>query len=129
MGFRLGNVDFLKKLIRGDIPLWKTFWFGGILTIYIMTKAVRFLTDFVFENVEIWYFTNFTVALVIPSFSLYVWMVIISISIWRSANNHTNNRLWSFLSKCASPVFLWLAALSIYKDANLILPILIDFIR
>ena len=76
---------FFANLISGDIRLWKVFWFGVIINLLLNTITMLSV------NNKVIYITI--------AFISVVYLIILWISVWNSANNYKGFKLWAILAK------------------------------
>ena len=89
-------MELLRDLWRGDLPLGKTYWLFGfvpgllfrVVFAYIEYQSAVFVDDSLGGI--------FTLSLV---FFFYAYFVLISVSIWRSANKYQGLRRYPILAK------------------------------
>ena len=86
----------ISKFLKGEVSLWKSYWLVGELF-----NALFILVIF---NFEIYFFNNqFSSSLPFIDFNnfnffsklvLIIWTIIITIGIWRSAENYKGKIIW-----------------------------------
>lgn len=81
----------VKKLLKGEIKLWITFWLFGILVIAFLNYFRNFLLNHVDQ------FNNITIY-VLDIFSL-IYIVLIYIAIWNSADKYKGNQILAASAK------------------------------
>jgi len=91
----------MKKIIsrfwRGEITLWRSYWLVGELLNALFTLVIFNLEVYVFGNNQ---FTNYLPFLDFSNFTLLakllliIWTIIITVGIWRSAENYNGNIIW-----------------------------------
>jgi len=88
-------MGLVKRLWRGEVSLARTYWVYGVAVNIFIQSSVLLLSVLV-ESMPVLAFS----LLGMIAFSL-VYMVFISVAIWRSSNRYQGNRAWAFLAKAA----------------------------
>ena len=104
------NPSYLNKLLKGQVNLNITFWIWFVF----ITLTINLFIDSNFEQNN--YHQNnreivFSVILYLVDF---IYSILIFIAVYRSANNYTGNKLWSFLSKVTISINLFFSLFSAY---------------
>ena len=108
-------MNLIRDLWRGDVPLWKIFWFYYITTIpllfliedYMMKGILSFSpgpVGTVFDSVNLTltetllYLADAGLILYVAFFSL-IYLPFILIGVWRSADKYQGRKIYSYLAK------------------------------
>ena len=78
-------MKMLSNFIKGELPLWKSFWICGVL-IGIPVAIFGLLEQFLILN-------NIIIL------TLYIFW---TVGVWRSGRNYTGRKFWTFLSRLSS---------------------------
>ena len=91
----------MKKIFsrfwRGDITLWRSYWLVGELLNALFILVIFNLEIYLFGNNQ---FTNYLPFLDFSNFTLLtklllmIWTILISVGIWRSAENYNGSIFW-----------------------------------
>ncbi len=90
------NTNIIKDFFEGKIKLWKSYWLvgellNGIVLLIIFNLEIYFFnTDSSFSQIPFLDFTNLTL---ISKIFIFIWTILISIGIWRSAENYKGNMI------------------------------------
>jgi len=139
--------NFIKKLWRGDYPLWATFWLFGFLFPAIVVGILQvvaarfFLEDFTKSMMPSEESMESAVTqeqmmlqmvgaieevlpVIIAVFSIFlIYSFILNVGLWRSASNHTGFALWRIIVKILVVLFflgLPFQAFNLYQMLNFI---------
>lgn len=113
-------VKILKKLYNGEYSLAKSYWFFGNV-IPLALFLVILSTIFIFSENPIQKIQNFnfipenTTSLILTIFFSLItilYIIISTIGVWRSANNHNGKKIWAILAK----VLIIIACISYLND-------------
>jgi hypothetical protein len=106
----------IKKLMRGDMSLAKSFWLfaavgtAAIILFFYAWDAVQLVLVLFAPSVNI--FRMMYVSTAIQTFATAVFIAIVPIAIWRSARNYEGSRSWGVLAKGGVLVFSLILMLS-----------------
>ena len=106
----------INKFLKGNIKLWKSYWLVG--------ELLNGLVLLIIFNLEIYLLNNNSSVSQIPLLDfgnlnfisklfIFIWTILISIGIWRSAENYKGSIIWIFLLfiilsyRCYSIVFIF----------------------
>ena len=81
----------IYEFINGDIPLWQSYWIVLWLLTYLIGKFVIRFHDLV-ESAEAPFF-------LLRSFLMLAWLSFAATGVWRSANNYSGLKVFSYLAK------------------------------
>ena len=91
------NTNVIKDFFEGKIKLWKSYWLVGellngvVLLIIFNLEIYFFNTNSSFSQIP---FLDFTNLAFISKIFIFIWTILISIGIWRSAENYKGNMIW-----------------------------------
>ena len=91
------NTIPIKDFFEGKIKLWKSYWLVGellngvVLLIIFNLEIYFFNTNSSFSQIP---FLDFTNLALISKIFIFIWTILISIGIWRSAENYKGNMIW-----------------------------------
>ena len=91
------NTNIIKDFFKGKIKLWKSYWLvgellNGIVLLIIFNLEIYFFnTNSSFSQIP---FLDFTNLALISKIFIFIWTILISIGIWRSAENYKGNMIW-----------------------------------
>lgn len=113
-------MNLIKRLWKGEIPLWKTFWlYGVLLPVLVMILypiPLKILVHFIFIYIAYIFALTILMGLVYP--------VIIFVAIWRSAGKYEGDKIWAWLSKISVifmvAIFLLIVFLSVFSIRHII---------
>lgn len=100
--------NYVKRLYRGDIALFTTFWVYGFL--------IERILGFISFNLSKFYRQELWLILLICfiSFIEVFYAVFISIAIWRSANKYQGDKKWAEGAKLYIVVVLYMTVSTLY---------------
>ncbi|WP_019217516.1 hypothetical protein [Legionella tunisiensis] len=94
----------LKKLWRGEYPLWLTFWVFAVSGT-ILLQGLFYLIEYFYSSASVWeIFSIYVMTAVELLYALFLWIVV-----GRSSKNYKGSRLWPIMAKIV-------IALSIFKS-------------
>lgn len=101
----------IKRLWRGEIPLWKTFWFYGVLPQLFVSIFNPILVKILAHSIVIYMIYIFALCILMG----FIYPVIIFVAIWRSAGKYAGRKIWVWLSKVSviAMVVIFLLVVSI----------------
>ena len=79
-------MNFIKKIWNGELPLVKVYWLYGVavgLVLIIFSLLIK----------------DYPTALILLTFALIPYQILVFVGIWRSANAYTNKKVWAVLAK------------------------------
>ena len=91
------NTNIIRDFFEGKIKLWKSYWLVGellngvVLLIIFNLEIYFFNTNSSFSQIP---FLDFTNLALISKIFIFIWTILISIGIWRSAENYKGNMIW-----------------------------------
>ena len=91
------NTNIIRDFFEGKIKLWKSYWLvgellNGIVLLIIFNLEIYFFnTNSSFSQIP---FLDFTNLAFISKIFIFIWTILISIGIWRSAENYKGNMIW-----------------------------------
>ena len=98
------SLNYLKRLISGQIPLYISFWIWFVLISLII--EILFKTDFVIINFE----NNENIFFDLKAYiATFLYSSFIFIVVFKSANRYLGNKIWSFLAKVLVTLNLFLS--------------------
>lgn len=107
-------MNLIKRLWRGEIPLWKTFWLYGVLLPIVVSILYPILLTIVVHFIFIYIAYIFTLGILGLIYS-----VIIFVAIWGSAGKYEGDKIWAWLSKILvifmAAIFLLVVSLSVFS--------------
>ena len=86
-------MNLIKNFIAGKIPLWQSFWIGGIGGLIFLAFI------YVFVGVSLEELVGFIPAKLITFIINFVLFVLILLGVFRSSNNYSGSKWWSILAK------------------------------
>lgn len=100
-------MHILKKIIRGEFSLKKTFWlYGNIYPFFISLIIILTLLYFqenIKDSIIQKKFMNISFAakliIILQGFIFFLYSTIATIGVWRSANKFEGSKLWKYLAK------------------------------
>jgi hypothetical protein len=115
-------MNLIKKLWRGEIPLWQTFWLYGVLfpivVLILYPIPLKILVHFIFIYM-VYIFAFFIVmGLLYP--------VVIFVAIWRSAGKYEGRKIWMWLLKILVVVMIIIFLLIVFLSVLSIHQVLIN---
>lgn len=92
---------FLKKLWKGEYPLFVSFWGFGFLVLFCLGFLFGAIPQ---KGLTGWLIFNFGpiggfITFLIFCVCFYVYIVILYVGIWRSANKYTGRSIWKIITK------------------------------
>lgn len=106
------NESYFRKLIKGYIPLYQTFWAWFICIALI----IEIFFDMNLDHIN---YSNLTFSdsfsILIYSLSI-IYSIFIFLAVFKSANNYKGNKIYSFISKSLVSIYL---ALNIYVTIDI----------
>ena len=91
------ETNIIKDFLEGKIKLWKSYWLVGELLNGIVLLIIFNLDIYFFNtnsSVSQIPFLDFTNLALISKIFIFIWTILISIGIWRSAENYKGNMIW-----------------------------------
>jgi len=90
-------VRLIKSLWRGEIALWKCFWLFGVVGLLGLSYAQGWFNLSIIKNLP-----GASVYLIIAFAALsLIYLLIILVSVWRSATRYKGIKIWKYLAKFA----------------------------
>lgn len=92
---------FLKKLWKGEYPLFVSFWGFGFLVLFCLGFLFAAIPQ---KELSEWLIFNFGpmggfIAFLIFCVCFYVYIIILYVGIWRSANKYAGRSIWKVITK------------------------------
>ena len=91
----------LKEFFNGEIKLWKSYWLVGELLNGLILLIIFNLEIYLLNNnssVSQIPFLDFSNLNFISKLFIFIWTILISIGIWKSAENYKGNVVWIILT-------------------------------
>lgn len=103
---------FLKKLWKGEYSLFVSFWGFGFLVLFCLGFFFAAIPQ---KGLSEWLILNFGpiggfIPFLIFCFCFYLYVVILYVGVWRSANNYTGRSIWKVVTKILV-CFWWICLL------------------
>ena len=79
-------MGLIKKIWNGELPLVKVYWLYGVVFgafVAIFSVLIK----------------DYPTALILLTFALIPYQILVFVGIWRSANAYTNKKVWAVLAK------------------------------
>ncbi len=95
------NKQIVNDFWNGKIKLWKSYWLvgellNGLVLLIIFNLEIYFLNTN--SSVSQIPFLNFSNLTIFSKTIIFLWTIIISVGIWRSAENYKGNIIWIVLT-------------------------------
>ena len=107
-------MNLIKNFLAGKIPLWQSFWIGGIGGLIFLAFISVF--GWVFLDSLVGFFLARLITFLINS----VLFVLILLGVFRSSNNYSGSKWWSILAKIFFSLSLYLFLFNILRPILLI---------
>jgi len=95
-------MNWINNFISGKVPLWQSFWIGGIGGLIILFNF------FVFLGASLDSLVGHGFSILISFLISSVLFVLILLGVFRSSNNYSGSKWWSILAKIFFSFFLYL---------------------
>jgi hypothetical protein len=82
--------NFVRRLWRGHVPLWKTYWLGGVFFSLLLMLTISMAEA-----------AGMVIVAGFLALGALVYAVFISVAIWRSAGRYDGPSLWAHLARVA----------------------------
>ncbi len=115
----------MEDLLSGDMELWKAYWIlfaGGTLFLSLIEQWLA-------KNIESPWFLIFISILII------LYIVVVSIGVWNSANNYVGDTMWAIAAKIVVTiailrgVFLFLGLIYVLLGKYILMLLLFIFLE
>ena len=107
-------MNLIKNFIAGKIPLWQSFWIGGI------GGLITLCLIFIFLGASLDSLVGYGFGILITFLIISVLFVLILLGVFRSSNNYSGSKWWSILAKIFFSLSLYLFIFNILRPILLI---------
>ena len=107
-------MNLIKNFIAGKIPLWQSFWIGGIGGLLILCLI------FIFLGASLYSLVGHGFSILITFLISSVLFVLILLGVFRSSNNYSGSKWWSILAKIFFALSIYLFIFTIQRPILLI---------
>lgn len=108
-----GPFALIRRLWRGEVPMWRVFWLYWVLPLVIFTLYAALLET---PGMTEWLMQQFSdpsdsgrfvmAGMRLLAFFFLAYMIFIVVAVWKSAANFTGPRLWSYMVRACMVFYL-----------------------